>query len=365
MDSQVPSPKHDAVPRSGSPARLSAVPRSAGEPWPTSAQPGSGPGRGASFHRVPVEATLGRFRTAFPDRRVVWRTSQLREAGFDDRAIRRLLEGGAILRVRQGCYVRAAYWYRQSSTGRERLRVVLHSFATLNTSASGFVYSHVSAARLHGLCLWEADTLIHLTQPGKPSSIGHGKDSVVHARALPEQDVVTIDGLQVTSLERTVIDCCLTMRYKQALIVADHALHLGANIARLRATAETLGAHRGIRTLRKVLRHADKRSESPGETLARDLMRELLIPAPVPQLWIATRLGVFRADFAWPGKRLILEFDGQSKYFDYAPTEQVLLEERQRENALIEDGWRVIRVQWKDLFNEQSFKARILAALAR
>lgn len=176
---------------------------------------------------------------------------------------------------------------------------------------------------------------------------------------------MTIEGLQVTSLERTVIDCCLTMHYKQALIVADHALHLGADTAVLRTMAESLGTHRGIRTLRKVLMFADKRSESPGETLARDLMRELLIVVPVPQLWIATRHGAFRADFGWPEKRVILEFDGMSKYFDYAPTEQVLLEERLRENALIEDGWRVLRMHWRDLFNEVALKARILAALAR
>ncbi len=365
MTSQSPSPAYDAVPHPGFPARLSAVPQPPGVPGPRSARPSLDPGQGASFHRVPAEEALDRFRSAFPARRIVWRTAQLREAGFSDRAIRALVGGGEILRLRQGCYVRAAYWNRQSDTRRERLKVVLHNYATLNSSASGYVYSHVSAARLHGLFLWQADTLIHITQPGKPSSGGHGRDSVIHVRPLPELDIVTIDGLQVTSLERTVIDCCLTMHYKQALIVADHALHLGASAAKLRAMAATLGSHRGIRTLRKVLMFADKRSESPGETLARDLMRELLIAAPVPQLRIATRLGTFRADFGWPDRRLILEFDGMGKYFDYAPTEQVLLEERQRENALIENGWRVIRMQWRDLFNEASFKARILAALAR
>ncbi|MHA7270911.1 type IV toxin-antitoxin system AbiEi family antitoxin domain-containing protein [Arthrobacter sp. HLT1-20] len=312
-----------------------------------------------------MDTTLDRFRGAFPTRRIVWRTGQLSEAGFSDRAIKALIECGEILRLRQGCYVRASYWHRQSAIRRERLTVVLHNFATLNSSSSGFVYSHASAARLHRLFLWQADTLIHITQPGKPSSSGHGRDTVIHVRPLPGHDIVTIEGLHVTSLERTVIDCCLTMRYKQALIVADHALHLGADAARLRAMAETLGAHRGIRTLRKVLMFADKRSESPGETLARDLMRELLIIAPVPQLRIATRQGNFRADFGWPEKRVILEFDGMTKYFDYAPTEQVLLQERQRENALIEAGWRVIRMQWRDLFNEAAFKARILAALAR
>ncbi|MFF1832193.1 hypothetical protein [Paenarthrobacter sp. NPDC058040] len=60
-----------------------------------------------------------------------------------------------------------------------------------------------------------------------------------------------------------------------------------------------------------------------------------------------------------------MEFDGKVKYFDYAPTDEVIYKERQRENALIEQGWTVIRIEWRDLFNEQEFKTRVLRALRR
>jgi hypothetical protein len=43
----------------------------------------------------------------------------------------------------------------------------------------------------------------------------------------------------------------------------------------------------------------------------------------------------------------------------------VLFEERQREKDLTEDGWTVIRIEWKDLFQEQQFKNRLLRALER
>jgi hypothetical protein len=42
----------------------------------------------------------------------------------------------------------------------------------------------------------------------------------------------------------------------------------------------------------------------------------------------------------------------------------VLFEERRREKALVEEGWRFVRVEWKDLFREQEFKHRLLHALA-
>jgi len=322
-------------------------------------------GGGASGIRVADTAITARFNAAFPARRIVWRTAQLRDAGIGDRAIRRLVANGTLARLRQGCYVRGTYWSQLSETSRQRNRVILHNFGTLDTSGPGYVYSHVSAARLHGLYLWQADTLIHVTQPGKASTSGVGKDMAVHSRALAEDEIVEISQVRATSLERTVIDCCLTMRYRQALILADHALRLGASMAKLLAVAATLDAHRGVRTLRRVLQHADARSESPGETLTRDLLRQLNIAAPDLQVWISTREGSYRADFAWPGHRVVLEFDGRAKYFDYRPTDEAILGERQRETALIEAGWKVIRIRWKDLFDEPAFKARILAALGQ
>ncbi|MFJ4210340.1 hypothetical protein ACIPY2_17945 [Paenarthrobacter sp. NPDC089675] len=60
---------------------------------------------------------------------------------------------------------------------------------------------------------------------------------------------------------------------------------------------------------------------------------------------------------------MALEFDGKIKYFDYAPTDEVIYRERQREKALMELGWKFIWVQWRDLFQEQQFKMRVLRAL--
>ncbi|GAB3551323.1 hypothetical protein GCM10027404_20230 [Arthrobacter tumbae] len=72
-----------------------------------------------------------------------------------------------------------------------------------------------------------------------------------------------------------------------------------------------------------------------------------------------------RLDFAWEGIKLALEFDGRTKYFDYAPTEEVLFQERRRERALMEQGWTFIRIEWKDLFDEARLKDRILGAIQR
>lgn len=181
------------------------------------------------------------------------------------------------------------------------------------------MYSHTSAASMHGLHLWNVDDLVHMTQPGKPSRAGCGKDTAVHVCTLAPEDIVDLNGSKVTSLERTAVDCALTLPYKQALIIADLALRLGASMSKLLAAADTLRKHRGIRTLRKVLRFADPRSESPGETLTRDLLRELLIEMPELQVPIVTRVGQYRADFAWVRHKVVLEFDGKASTSAIAP----------------------------------------------
>ncbi|SEE67919.1 Transcriptional regulator, AbiEi antitoxin, Type IV TA system [Arthrobacter alpinus] len=304
-----------------------------------------------------------RFLASFPARRIAWRRSQLRDAGFDDRAVQRLVAGTVLIRVRQGAYIRGSYWSQPSNDARDRTTIFMHAFGTPTSSLGGFVYSHTSAARLHRLNLWKAHTLVHVTQTRTPSSTGSDSGKLIHMAVLPSSDITQVDNMRATSLERTVVDCCLTMPHKQALILTDHVLQLGTSMDKLLEAASKLGRHRGVKTLRKVLAYADGRSESPGETLTRDLLRELLIEAPTLQYWITTRQGRHRVDFAWVNKRAVLEFDGKGNYFDNRPTDKAVFLEPKREAAMLEEGWTVLRIERKDLFNEVSLKARILAAL--
>ena len=111
--------------------------------------------------------------------------------------------------------------------------------------------------------------------------------------------------------------------------------------------------------------HASALSESPGETLTWYFLRKMRLPMPVQQFTVHTNNGAHRLDFAWEGIKLALEFDGRTKYFDYAPTDEVLFQERRREKALMEQGWTFIRIEWKDLFDEARLKERVLSAIRR
>lgn len=295
----------------------------------------------------------------------LWRTGQLHEKGLNSRAIKVLLQHRKLVRLRYGCYIRGELWDKQSATVRSKQLIQAHAHGTLTTSTGDFVYSHTSAARLHGLFLWNVDDVIHILLRVRPSSDRLGKDVRGHTRPYTEADVVSIGRLRVTTLERTVVDCALMLSYQQALVLMDHALRLGADPALMDAMAERLPGRRGIRNLRMALINADPGSESAGETLTRELISRLNLPIPEPQVAVNSRAGRYRLDFAWKEQKVALEFDGKVKYFDYKPTAEVLFHERQRENALTEDGWKFVRVKWRDLFREQEFKTRILTALQR
>ncbi|ABK01996.1 hypothetical protein Arth_0597 [Arthrobacter sp. FB24] len=293
----------------------------------------------------------------------LWRTDQLLASGSNSRAIARLVQEGKLVRLRRGCYARGDWWRSLNATARRRQLIFAHSLGTLTTSAGRFAYSHVSGASLHGLQLWKVDDRVHLTREGSPSAVTHGRDVIAHTRPLGSRELCFVDGLPCTSLERTVVDCSLMFTVQQAVILVDHAARMGADLGLLRSQCSDLIGRNGVVALRRALELADPRSESAGESLTRELLHRLRITPPELQYQVRSPFGEHRLDFAWPERRVALEFDGKTKYFDYRPTGDVLFAERRREKALMEQGWTFLRIEWKDLFNEVEFKYRVLAAL--
>ncbi len=293
----------------------------------------------------------------------MWRTDELLRFGLNSRRIKKLVDSDELHRLRYGCYIRSDKWNALGPGRRARVRIFAHAHGTLTTSTGGFIYSHLSAARLHGLFVWGVDDKVHILHRARPSSDRWGKDVRGHKESFTEDDVVPVQGLRATTLDRTIFDCARMLSYPKALVIMDHGLRVGADINALADLAAASSGKRGVRTLRKALANADPRSESAGETLTRELLQRLRIKPPQPQFEVPSRLGRHRMDFAWEEEKLALEFDGRTKYFDFNPTDEVIFQERRREKALVEEGWRFIRIEWKDLFQERAFKERILRAL--
>ncbi len=293
-------------------------------------------------------------------------TADLSGLGFSDRVLTAGVRSGKLIRLRRGAYVRAQDWHRRKPWEQDLLRIEAHHRGARTTS----VYSHASAARLHGCSPWDSGAQVHVTTPFSPSQGSSGDDVVAHGGPLSGTEIVEVLApwerpIPVTSLERTVVDCARAMDFERALVIADQALRKGADPQAMRDYLSTGAITRGARRLWRILDAMDGRSESVGETRTRALLDRLGIGGADLQVEVMTPIGTYRGDFGWRDHKLILEFDGRAKYFDYAPTEDVIFQERRREKALMAMGWNVIRIEWGDLSRPWEVERLLKTALAK
>lgn len=197
---------------------------------------------------------------------------------------------------------------------------------------------------------------------------GHGKTSrYLHSynADLPNEDVVELDGIRVTNLNRTVADLLRGLTFPEAVMIVDAAMTKGLDIGNV---SFGIGAGRGHRRAIEALEFGDGRSESAGESRSRALMRMYNLPVPLLQPELRTEGGLFvaRVDFLWPENRLVGEFDGASKYRDKAgqnETTAVVLREKCRENDIRRLGYDVIRWTWRELDDAATWACMIRKSL--
>lgn len=285
------------------------------------------------------------------------------------RAARHLVRAGQWQRVRRGAYVDRGYL--DPKAGRHALarRSALAHVAAVMASerargADGSVLSHESAALVWGLRLWRLPAEVHLiTQQTRGGDAA--ADVARHRMDVAPEDVTERGGVRVTSLERTVVDLARGRRVPQGLVVADDALRHGADPAAMATLVDAQLGRRGVQRARTVLDLADGLAESPWETLTRLHVLAAGLPAPELQIVVATRLGEFRADMGWRDWRVLIEFDGLVKYTDLSGGDpgRVVFEEKRRHDALVEAGWRILRLTRED-FRDVAALHRRLVALA-
>ncbi|MEX5263846.1 MULTISPECIES: type IV toxin-antitoxin system AbiEi family antitoxin domain-containing protein [Kocuria] len=265
----------------------------------------------------------------------------LQDLGLSPSTVTRAVRRGDLLRIRQGVYATPSWWRDLGAEGRLRQ---MHAALALR-AASAPVFGHSSAALLHGLDLLHRPAAPHVVSPpGRGSR--NNRTCVHHWAELPPEHVVRVGGLLATSVPRTVLDCASTLPLREAVVTADHALRRGTERAELLALLERRAGAPGCRRARRVLDLADGRSESPGETLTRLVLLRARLPRPELQVRIRTPRGLYRGDFGWRAQRLLLEFDGDTEYYDHGPTDRVLVQERRREKDLANAGWRILRTDW-------------------
>ena len=214
--------------------------------------------------------------------------------------------------------------------------------------------SHRSAAELYGL-LPAASGDVDVTVVGSNPGV-HPGIRLHRPRALAPIDVVTMGGIRITSVARTICDLAATESSAEVEHAFQEALY--RRIVTPGALAAVLGrepARRGAPAIRALIRDP-RLTRSQRERLLLKLIDQAQLPRPVTNVRTLGHL----VDVLWPNERLIVEFDGWRAHGHRRAFET----DRKRDQILVAAGYRVVRITDRQLLDEPvAVVARIAQAL--
>jgi hypothetical protein len=181
--------------------------------------------------------------------------------------------------------------------------------------------------------------------------------------------VCEVDGVPTTTVARTVVDLVRSATMRSAVVVGDAAMRQGLGRPALLQMLDEVSGWTDLGRAGSVVDFLDGRAESALESLSRVIFHEYDVPPPEPQYEIVVAGETYRVDFYWKEQRTIGEADGKVKYTgvldpDRSP-EQVLWDEKHREDALRDDDHRFVRWTYGQMLGRtEETVARILRRLA-
>lgn len=283
-------------------------------------------------------------------------------AGIGRDELRRLIRSGACRRLHHG-------WFTTSTTEDPAQLHRLRCAALVQQYRGHAVVSHVSAVIRLGLPTYAAkyDTVHLMATSG--TRRGHRKrDLIIHPSLRSVDGPGGLPHTSAGTVHPAVAIALAGLDDPRAFLVpADPALAKGlVSVQDLTAAVALLCRRPGVERVRSALDHCDARHESPGETLTAHVLRHLgyravpQVQIPGTERWTPGRQG-YRVDFLIEGTRVIVEFDGRTKY----ESGSRLWEEKQREDRIRELGYEVVRLTMADLRNPARVREVVEAALRR
>jgi uncharacterized protein DUF559 len=214
------------------------------------------------------------------------------------------------------------------------------------TSNRAGVVAGVAASALHGSAWIDDDHAIEILVDERRRQPG----LVVRMDRVAQDEIVTIDGLPVTSAPRTAFDIG---RYEKRSVA------LGRLDALMRAAAfadtevlmlmQRYGPARGIRQLRSLLPLVDAGAASLKESWLRLLVIDNGFPIPETQIPVFDGDEPFAfLDMGWRGIHLAVEYDGEQ----HRSSRPQYVKDARRIPRIERCGWQVIRVINEDHPNE-------------
>jgi predicted transcriptional regulator of viral defense system len=262
------------------------------------------------------------------------------DLGITERQRLVLIESGVIRRARYGAYRVAGV---PTSWRGELLAAVWAG----GNRALGSHRSALAVRHLPGSVEAAQEVLCPRWQRARHASL------IVHeSRVLDDVDRSVVDGIPVTSVERTIVD----LGAVSPRTLVERALEAAlrdelTTLDKVQATFDRLArrGRRGVAILRSILDEydADRRlTETDRETMMLQVFRKHGLPDPVPQ-YVVRHNGRFiaRVDAALPQFPIAFEYES----YQWHTGKSALVRDNRRRNALLAVGWPTIGVTAADL----------------
>lgn len=293
--------------------------------------------------------------------------AQAVRVGYRERELRTLTSvHGPWVPVRRGVYAERELVER-ATANRDGVAALRDRAAHL-VMREPHLMSHDSAARAWGLpVLKPRRELVHVTREGVLGTRTEGgvKHHLTRLGLLGSR---VIGGMRVTGLARTGVDLGREHGLTAGVVAIDAVRRRGVPMADLRAELELMRHWPHVTEARAAVDLSDPGAETPGESLTRLLVVESGIGPIESQFPFLLGNSVAWVDLLVG--RHIIEFDGRVKFrragdggVATRPIEDVLWDERARQNELCALGFGMSRVVWDELLGRQ--RAATMARIKR
>ena len=212
---------------------------------------------------------------------------------------------------------------------------------------------------------------IHISRPDT-MAIARRRGVIGHVGQFFDDEITWVDGVLVTTRNRTWLDCARKMSIDELTVVADHLLRHPRPAIENRTEpyaspgqlAEMLDRHKGtpgIRKARVALEQARIGADSAPETRLRLALSRSGLPEPDLNVATVLRPGVARQpDLAYPKYRIAVEYEG-AVHSDAAQ----VIRDIAREEDVSGAGWILVRISKRHMEKDaRAAVAKVRAVLA-
>lgn len=275
---------------------------------------------------------------------------QLVDVGVTRSMIETRLRRGTLVLLHPGVY----------AVGHRQLRREGQWLAAVLWAGSGAALSHRDAAALHGLRPCNRSR-IEITTKRRPRAVRPGIE-VHHSAILGARDVTTVEGIPVTTVERTLVDLANVVPHDHLAKALREAEHLRVvDVRDLRAVLHrTRTRHgRGHAALTAVLEEHRQRGVQLTRSVLETRFLRLCDRHGLPRPRINFHVDGHEVDACWPAHRLAVELDGWQRHKD----RHAFQRDRTKGNAITRAGWRLLRYTHDDVVRRPAQTAAAIGAL--